>query len=140
MIKVPKITPHTLIVSTPKLSVHIFGPATMSISLLLIVHVLYILQILLQGHIGINRAVDGDLVAIEVFPKEEWRKPSDIVLEDKAEDPGDLLEEEAILLKNAKPAHKGDDEITPTGKVVGIIRRKWRQYCGILLPSKFPGN
>ncbi|XP_063619441.1 exosome complex exonuclease RRP44 [Cydia splendana] len=93
--------------------------------------------ILLQGHIGINRAVDGDLVAIEVFPKEEWRKPSDIVLEDKADDPGDLLEEEAVLLKNAQPA--GDDEITPTGKVVGIIRRKWRQYCGILMPSKFPG-
>lgn len=23
-------------------------------------------------------------------------------------------------------------EKTPTGKIVGIIRRKWRQYCGIL--------
>ncbi|KAG7307928.1 hypothetical protein JYU34_006544 [Plutella xylostella] len=95
--------------------------------------------ILLQGHIGINRAVDGDVVAIELLPEEEWRKPSDIVLEDKADDPGDLLEEESELLKTAKPVDKGDDDITPTGKVVGIIRRKWRQYCGILLPSKFPG-
>lgn len=97
-------------------------------------------QILLQGHDGINRAVDGDIVAIEVFPEEEWRKPSDIVLEDKAEDPGDLLEEEAVLLNTAKAVGKKDDEITPTGKVVGIIKRKWRQYCGILLPSKFPGK
>ncbi|XP_075971510.1 exosome complex exonuclease RRP44-like protein Dis3 [Anticarsia gemmatalis] len=96
--------------------------------------------ILLQGHIGINRAVDGDIVAIEIFPEEEWRRPSDIVLEDKADDPGDHLEEEAVLLKTAKPAAKGDEEITPTGKVVGIIRRKWRQYCGILEPSKFVGG
>ncbi|KAL0882243.1 hypothetical protein ABMA27_000778 [Loxostege sticticalis] len=95
--------------------------------------------ILLQGHIGINRAVDGDMVAVEIFPEEEWRKPSDIVLEDKADDPGDLLEEEAVLLNTAKPADNNKDEITPTGKVVGIIRRKWRQYCGILMPSKFPG-
>ncbi|XP_063824089.1 exosome complex exonuclease RRP44 [Ostrinia nubilalis] len=95
--------------------------------------------ILLQGHIGINRAVDGDLVAVEIFPEEEWRKPSDIVLEDKADDPGDLLEEETVLLKTAKPVDNSKDEITPTGKVVGIIRRKWRQYCGILMPSKFPG-
>lgn len=97
------------------------------------------LQILLQGHIGINRAVDGDIVAIEVLPKEEWRKPSDVVLEDKADDQGDLLEEESELLPTVKPKDKSDDEITPTGKVVGIIRRKWRQYCGILKPSKFSG-
>lgn len=23
----------------------------------------------------------------------------------------------------------------PTGKIVGIIKRNWRQYCGILQPS-----
>ncbi|XP_064071350.1 exosome complex exonuclease RRP44 [Vanessa tameamea] len=92
-------------------------------------------SILLQGHIGINRAIDGDIVAIEILPQEEWSKPSDIVLEDKTEDPGDFLEEESQLLTISK----ADDDITPTGKVVGIIRRKWRQYCGILLPSKFPG-
>lgn len=95
-------------------------------------------SILLQGHIGINRAIDGDIVAIEIFPKEEWRKPSNIVLEDKTEDPENILEEETVLLDAAKPVDN-DDEITPTGKVVGIIRRKWRQYCGILMPSKFHG-
>ncbi|CAH2105369.1 unnamed protein product [Euphydryas editha] len=94
-------------------------------------------SILLQGHIGINRAIDGDIVAIEIFPQEEWRQPSDIVLEDKAEDPGDFLEEESQLLNTKKTV--ANDDICPTGKVVGIIRRKWRQYCGILMPSKFPG-
>lgn len=77
-------------------------------------------------------------MAIEILPQEEWRKPSDIVLEDKAEDPGDLLEEESQLL-DTKPTAV-DEDISPTGKVVGIIRRKWRQYCGILMPSKFPGG
>ncbi|XP_045765418.1 exosome complex exonuclease RRP44 isoform X2 [Maniola jurtina] len=92
--------------------------------------------VLLQGHIGINRAIDGDIVAIEILPKEEWSKPSDIVLEDKAEDPGDFLEDSTLIKPKVDTA---DDDITPTGKVVGIIKRKWRQYCGILLPSKFPG-
>lgn len=73
-----------------------------------------------------------------MFPEEEWRRPSDIVLEDKADDPGDQLEEEVVLVQAAKEESK--DDITPTGKVVGIIRRKWRQYCGILLPSKLPGE
>lgn len=77
-------------------------------------------------------------MAIEIFPQEEWRQPSDIVLEDKAEDPGDCLEEESELLNTKKAV--ADDEVCPTGKVVGIIRRKWRQYCGILVPSKFPGK
>ncbi|VVD03099.1 unnamed protein product, partial [Leptidea sinapis] len=92
-------------------------------------------SILLQGHIGINRAIDGDVVAVEIFPEDQWRKPSDIVLEDKAtDDPGDVLDEESILVNT-----NADDEIQPTGRVVGIIKRKWRQYCGILLASKFPG-
>ena len=25
--------------------------------------------------------------------------------------------------------------VQPTGKVVGIVKRNWRQYCGVLLPS-----
>lgn len=36
-----------------------------------------------------------------------------------------IVESEIIKPKTVK-------EKTPTGKIVGIIRRKWRQYCGIL--------
>lgn len=49
------------------------------------------------------------------------------------------MEEEAELLNAVNTVDKSDEEVKPTGKVVGIIRRKWRQYCGILMPSKFPG-
>ena len=28
-----------------------------------------------------------------------------------------------------------DSKLVPTGRVIGIIKRNWRQYCGILQPS-----
>lgn len=31
-------------------------------------------------------------------------------------------------------------EKQPTGKVVGIIKRKWRQYCGIIQPNILKGS
>lgn len=53
---------------------------------------------------------------------------------------GDGFEEETVLLNTLKPVNPKNDDVTPTGKVVGIIRRKWRQYCGILVQSKFAGE
>lgn len=87
---------------------------------------------LVQGRVGLNRAVDGDVVVVELFREEEWISPSEIILEDEgvAEENIDELEIKERELK--KSAHRKKGEIKPTGKVVGIIRRKWRQYCGIL--------
>lgn len=93
------------------------------------------LQILLQGHEGLNRSVDGDIVAIELFDKSAWKAPSELILQDDQEDPGDVLEQVNIPI-NEIPA----EEKQPTGKVVGIIRRKWRQYCGILQLNLIPGS
>lgn len=90
--------------------------------------------ILVQGHAGLNRAVDGDTVALELLPESEWVAPSDIVLEDAEDDPGDILDDEAKMEKEKAKSKKVERE--PTGRIVGIIRRKWRQYCGILLPSQ----
>lgn len=46
-------------------------------------------SILLQGHASLNRSVDGDIVAVELFPEEKWTAPSGIVLEDQEDqDPG----------------------------------------------------
>lgn len=36
----------------------------------------------MQGREGLNRAVDGDTVAVELLPEEEWSAPSEIVLQD----------------------------------------------------------
>lgn len=93
--------------------------------------------ILLQGRIAQNRAVDGDIVALELLPEDQWSVPSDLVIQDEEEDPGDSLEDEDQLKVTKLPKNV---ERTPTGVVVGIIRRKWRQYCGILQPSLLKGN
>lgn len=97
----------------------------------------FFLQILLQGRESLNRAVDGDIVAIELLPQNEWSGPSEIVLQDDQEDPGDVLEQE-LSVEPAVAATVADRQ--PCGRVVGIIRRKWRQYCGILQPSLVNGS
>lgn len=93
----------------------------------------------MQGREGLNRAVDGDVVAIQLLPEDKWTSPSDIVLEDVEEDPGDILEDEDVVLSSKKKKINKED-LTPTGIIVGIIRRKWRQYCGILQPSLIKGQ
>ena len=40
-----------------------------------------------------------------------------------------MLQEKVV--KNRVP----EELRQPTGRVIGIIKRKWRQYCGILQPS-----
>ena len=40
-----------------------------------------------------------------------------------------------MLEKSAK-----SKDVSPTGRVVAIIRRKWRQYCGILQQNPVAGS
>ena len=87
-------------------------------------------EILVSGVVHINRAIHGDAVAVEVFPESEWKAPSGIVIEDKTMDTeevaGDSLESVATNSKNK-----------PTGKIVGIIQQKDRQFCGVLAYSEY---
>ncbi|XP_063925584.1 exosome complex exonuclease RRP44 [Zophobas morio] len=88
-------------------------------------------QIIVQGRAGLNRAVDGDTVALELFREDDWVCPSEIVLEDEGvedENVDDVISKENELKRETKKKRGAK----PTGRVVGIIRRKWRQYCGIL--------
>ena len=91
--------------------------------------------VLVQGLESMNRAVDGDTVVFELLNEKEWSAPAEVVLEDEGYDAGDSLKAEEDKIRRAA---KGQD-IQPTGKVVGIVRRKWRQYCGILQPSPVKG-
>ncbi|XP_069698692.1 exosome complex exonuclease RRP44 [Periplaneta americana] len=94
-------------------------------------------MILVQGRVGLNRAVDGDIVALRLLPEEEWSAPSDMVLQDEEEDdPGDVLEDDEALMKSKQK----EVEKIPTGHIVGIIKRKWRQYCGILQQNDIRGS
>ncbi|KAF8518199.1 RNB-domain-containing protein [Gautieria morchelliformis] len=100
--------------------------------------------VLLLGREHMNRAVHGDVVAIEVFPESEWKAPADEVVdqdatlknddaEDSEEENGSEDLEEAKLLHKERlsarnTASKSPSEKQPTGKVVGVIKRNWRAY------------
>ncbi|KAK2462485.1 hypothetical protein APHAL10511_005455 [Amanita phalloides] len=102
--------------------------------------------VLLQGRENMNRAVQGDIVVVEVFPEADWSAPADEVVDqettlqhDDAESSGDdrdddelnaevLSREKSLLLKEQRTKEKKAREKQPTGKVVGIIKRNWRAY------------
>lgn len=84
--------------------------------------------VLIQGRASLNRAIDGDTVAIQILPKELWAAPSNLVIEsEEAED-------------EVKVQEIAEEERQVTGKVVAIIHRKWQQYCGILQLSPIKGH
>uniref|UniRef100_A0A2K6GLS6 Exosome complex exonuclease RRP44 n=1 Tax=Propithecus coquereli TaxID=379532 RepID=A0A2K6GLS6_PROCO len=90
-------------------------------------------EIIIQGLKHLNRAVHEDIVAVELFPKSQWVAPSSVVLHDEGlnEDDVEKEEEREQMLKTAV----SEKMLKPTGRVVGIIKRNWRPYCGMLSKS-----
>lgn len=89
-------------------------------------------EILLSGRADLNRAMDLDKVVVELLPKTEWKAPKGMIVED--EDDEDVQREE---LKSEKDKGAGGEsgggaQRRPTGRVVGVTRRAWRQYCGTI--------
>lgn len=76
-------------------------------------------SVLVSGLTAQNRATDGDIVAVEMLPKEQWTAPSDRIVEAGASAVPEDATSEAMC-----------DKRRPCARVVGIIRRLWRPYCG----------
>lgn len=113
--------------------------------------------VLIQGREHINRAIDGDVVAIQLLPKSQWKKPSDsfaangTAAAEAAEEADDALEQEegegrgqvvgvaepTVPLEQAALVQSDATlNVKPAGRVVGIIQRNWRKYCGSLEPPR----
>ncbi|CAM9215017.1 unnamed protein product [Hapterophycus canaliculatus] len=111
------------------------------------------IAVYIRGAQCINRAVDGDIVAFELLPEAEWysrggtpvgpaeQKPapacgeSDIPDNRPTEDlVPDLTAQPGIDEMEKTKKLEGTETKQPCGRVVGIIRRHWRekQYCGSL--------
>ena len=101
--------------------------------------------LIVQGRENSNRAVSGDVVVIEILPKDQWKAPSSKVIEEEdvnknenAENEED--EREAIVTEQERRALQEEVKRThgkgvegrpqPTAKIVGVIKRNWRQYVG----------
>ncbi|EJP66502.1 RNB domain-containing protein [Beauveria bassiana ARSEF 2860] len=111
--------------------------------------------LIILGRENINRAVDGDLVVVELLPQDQWKQPSTKIVEEetvtKNEDADaeqqDFVSdrEKKALQEQVKRTHKSGSEShpQPTAKVVGVIKRNWRQYVGHIDPlsaSKGPSQ
>jgi exosome complex exonuclease DIS3/RRP44 len=78
-------------------------------------------SVLISGREAINRSIDGDVVVIEILPQEQWSTPSDAM---KGRGEAD------------EAGAKGGKGAEPTGRVVGVIQRNWRHYCGSIEPEE----
>lgn len=104
--------------------------------------------LLILGRENINRAVDGDVVVVEVLPQDQWKEPSTKIIEEEAitrnenadaEEGQDFVseKEKKALQEQVRKTQKGSSEgrPQPTAKVVGVIKRNWRQYVGHIDPT-----
>ncbi|EPS71662.1 hypothetical protein M569_03096, partial [Genlisea aurea] len=106
-------------------------------------------EIVVYGRTNMNRAFDGDIVAVEILPKEEWQEEKSIAIvneEDEEEDNVHLAPTSADdapvvpILSGVSAAEKSAVSTRPFGRVVGIIKRNWHSYCGSLEPMPMPGG
>lgn len=104
--------------------------------------------LVILGRENINRAIDGDVVVVELLPQDQWKQPSTKIIEEDtvtknedadAEQQQDFVSdrEKKALQEQVKRTHKSGSETQPqpTAKVVGVIKRNWRQYVGHIDPS-----
>ncbi|CAH9084603.1 unnamed protein product [Cuscuta europaea] len=106
-------------------------------------------EIILYGRANMNRAFDGDVVAVEILPREQWHEEKSLAIADDEHE-----EEEGIhLVPNSaddaprvtnlgqNSASEADNSPSrPSGRVVGIIKRNWHSYCGSLEPMPLPAG
>ncbi|XP_029642031.1 exosome complex exonuclease RRP44 [Octopus sinensis] len=86
-------------------------------------------MVLVVGRENLNRAVNEDIVALEILPEDEWTCPSSIIMENTADEKKEEeVEDEIKKSINKVPKEKRQT----TGRIVGIIRQNRRNYCGIL--------
>lgn len=110
-------------------------------------------KVLLLGREHQNRAVDGDIVVIELLPKSEWRAPSNRAVEQDdvdVESDGDEENERKELVRRDAVAEgmgikkrrrvESTIELVPSARVVAIARRGWRPYCGAISSASYTGG
>lgn len=83
-------------------------------------------SIQIHGRQHMNRALNGDTVAVQLLPKEEWSKPEQAA-EEAAED-GAQVQGALIVADEADNPHL--DLGKARGRIVGIANRKFKAYCG----------
>lgn len=100
-------------------------------------------SLLILGRENSNRAVQGDVVVVEILPMSQWKAPSTKIIEEDTlnkNENADADDGEAVVTEQERRALQEEVKRTqgksieghpqPTARVVGVIRRNWRQYVG----------
>ncbi|XP_065004841.1 exosome complex exonuclease RRP44 homolog A-like [Musa acuminata AAA Group] len=106
-------------------------------------------EIVIYGRSNMNRAFDGDIIAVELLPQDQWRDGKSMII---ADDEDDEEEDVHLVPSSADDAPRNENLVQPTtgsvppvsgrpaGRVVGIIKRNWHSYCGSLEPMPMPAG
>ncbi|TIA81869.1 hypothetical protein E3P92_02083 [Wallemia ichthyophaga] len=98
--------------------------------------------VLLIGRQSINRAVQDDVVVVQLLPKSQWKASADQIIDpdnalkfddvDQDLDPTTVEFESKLqsdqINSSIDQANSFHSDIQPTGRVVGIVKRQWRSY------------
>ncbi|EDN10335.1 mitotic control protein dis3 [Histoplasma mississippiense (nom. inval.)] len=100
-------------------------------------------SLLILGRDNSNRAIAGDIVVVEVLPKDQWKAPLTKIIDEETvtkDENAEYDEKEVVvsekerraLQEEVRRAHGKTSEgrPQPTARVVGIVKRNWRQYVG----------
>ncbi|XP_044620614.2 DIS3-like exonuclease 1 isoform X2 [Equus asinus] len=77
-------------------------------------------DVLIHGMKARNRSIHGDVVVVELLPKNDWKGRTVALCENDGDD---------------KASGEPPSEPMPTGRVVGILQKNWRDYV-VTFPSK----
>lgn len=106
-------------------------------------------EIIIYGRGNMNRAFDGDRVAVELLPQEQWQEEKSLSIAEEEDDEEEDVHlvpssaDDAPRTTNLVQGSAGDlnsGSCRPSGRVVGIIKRNWHSYCGSLEPMPMPAG
>lgn len=106
-------------------------------------------EIIIYGRANMNRAFDGDIVAVQLLPRDQWNEEKSLAIADEEDE-----EEEGVHLvpgsADDAPSTTAQSQDSagetcpvssrPSGRVVGVIKRNWHSYCGSLEPMAKPAG
>ncbi|TPX37107.1 hypothetical protein SmJEL517_g00903 [Synchytrium microbalum] len=100
------------------------------------------LNITIVGRSNLNRAMHGDIVAVELLPESQWKSVATelVVEEEEDEEAVEAAAAESSQQQQSASSKAGPkttpmdvdapSTARPSGRIVGIIKRNWRPYCG----------
>ena len=83
-------------------------------------------DVLIAGLVDRNRAIHGDVVAVELFPKSRWKSKLNRL--SKAKEDKVITEDDDKEEDNLGDTWDSRADVCPTGRVVAILQRQWKSY------------